>query len=69
MPTTVDELKALYVHLGGSAGDVKNLTLIPELIAAISTLDIASGDMEAITHAEIAEIVDDIEIEDEEEET
>lgn len=43
MPTTVDELKALYVHLGGTAADVEDLTLIPQMIAAISELDIAGG--------------------------
>ena len=36
--TTVDALKGLYVALGGSAEDVADLLLIPEVITAITTL-------------------------------
>ena len=36
--TTVDALKTLYVALGGSADDVKNISLIPDMISAISTV-------------------------------
>ena len=36
MTTTVDALKAAYVALGGSADDVKNITLIPDMITAIT---------------------------------
>ena len=36
MNTTVDALKAAYVALGGSADDVKNITLIPDMITAIT---------------------------------
>lgn len=38
MTTTVDALKTLYVALGGSADDVKNTTLIPDMITAIATV-------------------------------
>lgn len=36
MDTTVDALKALYVALGGSAADVADLTIIPDVINAIA---------------------------------
>lgn len=38
MDTTVDALKALYVALGGSADDVANVVLIPDMINAIATV-------------------------------
>ena len=38
MTTTVDALKTLYVALGGSADDVKNITLNPDVITAIATV-------------------------------
>ncbi len=37
MNNTIDALKALYVALGGSAGTVANITIIPEMISAIAT--------------------------------
>ena len=37
MDTTIVALKALYVALGGSAGDVANIVLIPDMINAIAT--------------------------------
>lgn len=37
MDTTVDALKALYVALGGTASNVANITLIPDMINAIAT--------------------------------
>lgn len=60
MPTTVDELKALYVHLGGTAADVEELTLIPQMIAAISDLDIAQSDFSPIQAGAITEIVNSL---------
>lgn len=36
MNTTVEALKALYVALGGSADDVANITIIPDMINAIA---------------------------------
>ena len=38
MLNTVDALKQLYVALGGSADDVADLVLIPEVISAIATV-------------------------------
>ena len=38
MDRTVDALKALYVALGGTAADVANITLIPDMINAIATV-------------------------------
>ena len=36
MDTTIDALKALYVALGGTAADVANITIIPDMINAIA---------------------------------
>lgn len=38
MDTTVKALQNLYVALGGSADDVANVTLIPDMINAIATV-------------------------------
>lgn len=38
MKQTVDALKALYVALGGSAEDVAEINLIPDMINAIATV-------------------------------
>lgn len=37
MDTTIIALRNLYVALGGTAADVANLSLIPDLINAIAT--------------------------------
>lgn len=37
MDNTLDALRNLYVALGGSAADVANLVIIPDLINAIAT--------------------------------
>lgn len=37
MDNNIDALRALYVALGGSADDVANLLIIPDLINAIAT--------------------------------
>ena len=38
MKQTVESLKGLYVALGGSADDVKNVTLIPDMIDKITAV-------------------------------
>ena len=38
MDTTIDALKALYVALGGTAADVADLVIIPDMINAIATV-------------------------------
>jgi hypothetical protein len=45
MNTTVEALKALYVALGGTAADVANITLIPDMINAIAEIaeDVATA--------------------------
>jgi hypothetical protein len=42
--TTVDALKALYVALGGTAADVADLTLIPDVINALNGVAPKSDD-------------------------
>lgn len=42
MNTTIDALKALYVALGGTAADVADIVIIPDMINAITAL-ITSG--------------------------
>lgn len=51
MDRTVDALKALYVALGGTASDVANVTLIPDMINAIAT--VAATVKTAATTAEL----------------
>ena len=51
MDTTVDALKALYVALGGTASDVANIVLIPDMINAIAT--VAGAVKTAATTAEL----------------
>ncbi len=38
MDNTVEALKNLYLALGGTADDVANITLIPDMINAIADL-------------------------------
>jgi len=42
MDNTITALQALYVALGGSATDVADINLIPDMINAIATL-VSSG--------------------------
>lgn len=42
MNTTIEALQKLYVALGGTAADVANITIIPDMINAITAL-ITSG--------------------------
>lgn len=44
MDTTVKALQNLYVALGGSADDVADITLIPDMINAIATQAAAALD-------------------------
>ena len=43
MDNTLDALRNLYVALGGTAEDVANLVIIPDLINAIATLVTSQG--------------------------
>lgn len=38
MDNTIDALKALYVALGGTAADVADVVIIPDMINAIATV-------------------------------
>lgn len=42
MDNTITALKNLYVAMGGTAADVENITIIPDMINAIAAL-ITSG--------------------------
>lgn len=46
MNQTVDALKALYAALGGTADDVADITLIPDMVNAIATLVQSGGTAE-----------------------
>lgn len=37
MDNTIDALRALYVALGGTAADVADISIIPDMINAIAT--------------------------------
>ena len=54
MDTTIDALKNLYVALGGSADDVANITIIPDMINAIAT--VAGTIATAATTAELPKV-------------
>ena len=54
MLKTIEALKALYVALGGDADDVADLTIIPELIAAIA--DKVEDVVEAANAKELPEV-------------
>jgi hypothetical protein len=43
MDNTITALQNLYVALGGDAADVANINIIPEMIDAISNLNIGGG--------------------------
>lgn len=50
MELTVDALKAIYVALGGSADDVANIDLIPDMLNAIAVV------IPAATKAELPKV-------------
>ena len=54
MDTTVEALKNLYVALGGTASDVADVTLIPDMINAIAT--VAGTVATAATTAELPKV-------------
>lgn len=59
MNNNVTALKALYVALGGDADDVADVTLISDMINAISTLaaGIAGATLPAVTAADDGKIL------------
>lgn len=54
MDTTIDALKNLYVALGGTASDVADITIIPDMINAIAT--VAGTVATAATTAELPKV-------------
>lgn len=59
MDNTLDALRALYVALGGTASDVADLVIIPDLINAIATL-ISSGataELPAVTSSDNGKVL------------
>lgn len=50
--TVVDELKTLYVKLGGNAADVADLQTDAELIDKIEDLDLTAGGLPSVTSAD-----------------
>lgn len=54
MDSTIDALKNLYVAMGGSAEDVANIALIPDMINAIAT--VAASIASAATTKELPEV-------------
>lgn len=59
MDTTVDALKALYTALGGTAADVANITLIPDMINAIAAHIQTGGaaELPAVTTADNGKVL------------
>ena len=58
MDKTVDALKALYVALGGTAADVANVSLIPDMILAIATIAASAGiELPAVTTSDNGDVL------------
>lgn len=57
MNTTVEALRALYVALGGTASDVANLVIIPDVINAIATLCEDREALPAVTAADNGKVL------------
>ena len=58
MNTTIEALQDLYVAKGGTLSDVENITTIPDMIEALSTL--SEGESQPVTSDEINEIINGI---------
>lgn len=61
MSTTVDELKTLYVKLGGNIADVANLQTDAELIDKIEDLDLTAGRLPDVTSTDNGDILSVVE--------
>lgn len=61
MSTTVDELKTLYVKLGGNIADVANLQTDAELIDKIEDLDLTAGRLPEVTADDNGDILSVVE--------
>ena len=59
MDTTVQALKALYVALGGTAADVANIVLIPDMINAIATVaaSAVAAELPAVTSSNNGQVL------------
>lgn len=59
MDNTITALKALYVALGGTASDVANITLIPDMINAIATVaaTATAAELPAVTTADNGKVL------------
>ena len=56
--TTVEALKNLYVALGGTATDVANVSLIPDMINAIATIAASAGiELPAVTTSDNGDVL------------
>ena len=47
--TTINALKNLYVELGGNLEDVENITIIPDMINALSEIAGSTVELPAVT--------------------
>lgn len=58
MINTVGALQGLYVALGGDLSDVANITTIPEMLTAISTVAAAAaGELPAVKSADNGKVL------------
>ena len=58
MNLTVDALKGIYVALGGSADDVKNVTLIPDMLEKIAVYaEAAAAELPAVKAADNGKVL------------
>lgn len=59
--TTVDELKTLYVKLGGNIADVANIQTDAEIIDKIEDLDLTAGRLPEVTSTDNGDILSVVE--------